>query len=285
MQSSELFFLRRIFVDGFFHHVVDLTLDLGGVVLFLGGDGAPDKRAGGRIAQIDDQRALRIRDAHVAGAESVPTGGVGFHLGLARGAECIAHVEVSRTIGRLRQALRSQIIYDIRLDLLFYQRAVQRGIAAVQLALADGEGFVTAEVDGLIELHGDLLRPRVLRGEKREDQQRDALRHNRRRAPGGFLHAIAFDSLRHGHPPREVWRSVSGTREFSVVRAPGCVDLAMLASRTGFSLSGLDLRRTLDKTRQAEACPTEWWCGLAEVYNRACVIPASSSIHWAPIAA
>src|SRR5579871_4920302 len=28
------------------------------------------------------------------------------------------------------------------------------------------------------------------------------------------------------------------------------------SSRTGFSLSGLDLRMTPDKTRQAEACPT-----------------------------
>ena len=58
---SALLLLRRIFVDGFFDHVVELALDFGGVAFFLGGDGAPDERARGGIAQIDDQRSFGIR--------------------------------------------------------------------------------------------------------------------------------------------------------------------------------------------------------------------------------
>src|ERR1700688_273232 len=100
-----LLLLRRIFVDGFFDHVVEFSLDLGGIAFFLSGDGAPNERARGWIAQIDDQRSLSIRHSDVARAESIPSGGVSLDLGFAGGAERVAHVEVGHAARHQGEAL------------------------------------------------------------------------------------------------------------------------------------------------------------------------------------
>ncbi len=67
------------------------------------------------------------------------------------------------------ETLGGEQAHDIGIDLLFDKFAVERGIFAVQLAVADGESLVLAEVDRLVEFDVDFLRKRG--GSSEENQQ------------------------------------------------------------------------------------------------------------------
>src|SRR5690348_2583575 len=103
-EATKLFGFGGIFVERFFDHVVELALELGGVGFLLFGDAAPDEGARSGAAKIDDESAFGVRDADDARAPAAPSGGIGFQLRAARGAEAIDDVEVG-VIGDVSEAL------------------------------------------------------------------------------------------------------------------------------------------------------------------------------------
>jgi len=66
---------------------------------------------------------------------------------------------------------------NVRFNLLFDERAVQSGIAAVQATVADGEGLVLAEIRGPVELRCDLLRPRAVSSEQPKSENGERPEH------------------------------------------------------------------------------------------------------------
>src|SRR5579883_2428859 len=142
----------RIFFERLFHHVVDFPLDFGGVAFVLTGNCPPDQGARGGIAEIDDQRAFGIRYADNPSSPAAPSRRIPLQFRPPRGPEVISHVEIGFPV-RPFQTAGPQIAFDIGFDLLLYQFTIQNRILAVQLAVADGEGFVPGEIGSLVKLH------------------------------------------------------------------------------------------------------------------------------------
>src|SRR6202051_2159361 len=92
--SYPLFLLGRIFFNRLSNHVVQFSLQLARISLFVGRDGAPDQRPRGRIPEIDDERALRVWHPDNSRTQPAPPRRISLRFEVTPCAECVANVKI-----------------------------------------------------------------------------------------------------------------------------------------------------------------------------------------------
>src|SRR5690348_6208343 len=91
---SPLLLFRRVLVEGFFDHVIQLAFKLGRVALFFSCDPAPDEGSCAGIPQIDNEATFGIWNFDDTGTEATPSRGISLDFGFACGAEPVLDIQV-----------------------------------------------------------------------------------------------------------------------------------------------------------------------------------------------
>jgi hypothetical protein len=164
-----LLLFRRVLFEGLLDHVVQLAFELGRVAFFFSRNSAPDERSGAGVAQIDYQAAFCVRNLDDTSTETAPSGRIPLDFRFACRTEPELNIEVGPA-GYHRQAPCRQSTFDIGADTFPDQFTVQSRVFAVQLALTDAEGFVCAEISGLVEFDGHFLGKDTAGGQQNQDE-------------------------------------------------------------------------------------------------------------------
>lgn len=136
-----MLFLRWIFVDGFFHHVIELLFDLGRITFLFAGDVAPYERVAGGIAQVDNQRSFSEGNVDDEGAKAAPACGVGFLFYFPCGSKSVYDVQIGLAGGGC-ESLAYQVFLNAGFDALLDKVVIQRWIVTTPASVSARKGFI-----------------------------------------------------------------------------------------------------------------------------------------------